>query len=83
MREREGEREKYIYIYVFIGALVISRRITTICLYFWDIVVVVEPFCLDEGRSLYRVEYLVATAIIRIIFDICVCLFWCCYIYSP
>ena len=27
----------------------------------------VEPFCLDEGRSLYRVEYSVATAIIRII----------------
>ena len=27
----------------------------------------VEPFCLDEGRSLYRVEYSVATTIIRII----------------
>ena len=35
----------------------------------------VEPFCLDEGRSLYPVKYSVATAIIRIIFDISVCLF--------
>ena len=26
----------------------------------------VEPFCLDEGRSLYKVKYSVATAIIRI-----------------
>ena len=33
----------------------------------------VEPFCLDEGRSLYRVEYSVGTAIIRIIW--CLCLF--------
>ena len=28
----------------------------------------VEPFCLDEGRSLYKVMYSVATAIIRIYF---------------
>ena len=34
----------------------------------------VELCCLDEGRSLYSVDYLVATTGIRIICDICVCL---------
>ena len=35
----------------------------------------VEPFCLDEGRSLYKVKYSVATAIIRIcLVSVSVCL---------
>ena len=76
MRERQRERERNIYIYVIIGALVVFRSITTIFLYFvFEIVVVVEPFCLDEGRSLYKVKYSVATAIIRIyLVSVSVCL---------
>ena len=67
----------YIYICVLIGALVIFQENCYYRVFICNcwIVVVVEPCCLDEGRSLYSVEYSVATTRIRIIFDICVCLF--------
>ena len=37
----------------------------------------VEPFGLDERRSLYKVEYSVATKIIRIYIYVYVCIFMC------
>ena len=78
----EREREKYIYVVVvFIG---FQGQYSFVCLYlFIFIVLVVVPVGLDKRRSLYRVEYLVATKTIRIYF-VCVCRFeYCIYLFSP
>ena len=40
---------------------------------YFEIILAVEPFDLDEGRSLYKVEYSVAAKIIRIY--LCLCLY--------
>ena len=50
--------------------------------YYWysiylEIISAVEPFGLDERRSLYKVEYSVAAKIIRIYIYVYVCLFMC------
>ena len=44
-----------------------------------EIISAVEPFGLDERRSLYKVEYSVAAKIIRISIYVYVCLFMCSY----
>ena len=67
MREREREREIYIYLCLYWCFGDFQEYYYYLSVFNLEIVVVVEPFCLDEGRSLYKVEYSVATAIIRII----------------
>ena len=47
-----------------------------------QIISAVEPFGLDERRSLYKVEYSVAAKIIHIYIYVYVCMFMCSCLWS-
>ena len=66
MREREREKNIYIYLCLYWCFGGFQEYYYYFSVFVVEIVVVVEPFCLDEGHSLYKVKYSVTTAIIRI-----------------